>query len=399
MSSKKSLTKKYLINGPNNAVRLTNGDKVIYIFSDFHYDVNNQVKCPFDKEHESIDIDSFLIKFFNKEIKKGSDIKYDMFIETEGNANFVKSYDNIYTSKYLGKIRKLFNINNYVNDKNQVIKTNTYPNVRFHYFDFRFETTYLNANYLYELNYAFSFPYSYNTLNDIVKDITELRNKIYDSLLYLDIHNETLLKKFDKKQHEQFLNIKSKHINKILNKYSNPEIKKQINNIYNILVIKYIENNIKLCNNIIDYITKNKDKLYSKHLTIEETITLQKPLLLNIQLLDTDRLNPHAILTDLYLIRRILDKKYTKNNIIYAGAFHFADIIILLVKYFDFKITNIFHNELDTSGKLTQIHKYIKNIDINDTLNYEKLLKYLTNGYVGNELQCINMFDFPENFT
>jgi hypothetical protein len=390
MTNKKSLTQKYLINGPNNAVRLTNGDKVIYIFSDFHYDLNQQTECPLTKDYESIDIDKLLFKFFKKELDKGSDTKYDMFIETEGNAKFVKSYSGLNTEKYLGKIRKLFNINNYVNDKNQVIKTDTMPNVRFHYFDFRFETTYLECNYFIfsESSYSLYFPYSYNTLLYIEDKTIEYRNKLSDSLAYLNIHTN------DKSNKD-----KSKHIHKILNKYSNPKIKTQINKIYDILIIKLIKDNIQLCNNILDYITKNKDKLYSKYLTLEEKIILQKPLLSNIELLSYNLTKPYAILTDLYLIRRILDKKYTKNNIIYAGAYHFADIITLLVKYFDFEITNIFHNELDTPGKLTQIHKFIKNIDINDTLNYNPLFKYITNGNDGSEWQCIDMFDFPNNFT
>lgn len=387
--SKKSLTQKYLINGPNNAVRLTNGDKVIYIFSDFHYDVERQFECPFDKKYESIDIDKLLIKFFNKEIEKGSDTVYDMFIETEGNSHFVNSYTTIAKTKYIEQIRKLFNINNYVNDKNQVIKTNTYPNVRFHYFDFRFETFSLEYNYFFNLYIDIQFPYSGKQLSYLMPKIKELRDKLYKSLAYLTIHDKN--KKSD---------IKSKHINKILNKISDPTIKKKINEIYKILVIKYIGDNIKLCTNIIDYIAKYEDKLYSKYLTLEEEIKLQTPILLNIELIRNNLLPPYTILTDLYLIRRILDKKYTKNNIIYTGAAHFTDIIILLVKYFDFKITNIYHNELDNDiNKLQKIHDFINKIDINNTFDYPKLCKYITNGSDGAEFQCINLFNFPDNFT
>ena len=57
------LTKKYLINGPNNIVRLTDGNKILYIFGDYHYNVQNQNECPIDDKHDSIDIDKLLFKF------------------------------------------------------------------------------------------------------------------------------------------------------------------------------------------------------------------------------------------------------------------------------------------------------------------------------------------------
>lgn len=65
---KPSLTKKYLINGPNNAVRLTNGKKVLYIFGDFHFDVNYETMCPYDDKYDSIDIDSLLLKFMKASV-------------------------------------------------------------------------------------------------------------------------------------------------------------------------------------------------------------------------------------------------------------------------------------------------------------------------------------------
>jgi hypothetical protein len=43
----------YLINGPNNVVRLSYGDKVLYIFSDYHLNVEHQEKCPLNDNYDS----------------------------------------------------------------------------------------------------------------------------------------------------------------------------------------------------------------------------------------------------------------------------------------------------------------------------------------------------------
>jgi hypothetical protein len=67
----------------------------------------------------------------------------------------------------------------------------------------------------------------------------------------------------------------------------------------------------------------------------------------NIKLLYIDTLaerfmNFLVVITDLYFMRRFLDKKYIKNGILYTGLYHFYNISYLLVKYFNYKITNIF---------------------------------------------------------
>ena len=59
-----NITQKYLINGPNNVIRLINDDKVIYIFGDFHHNINEQFECPFNEKHKSF-ILLFSDKIFN----------------------------------------------------------------------------------------------------------------------------------------------------------------------------------------------------------------------------------------------------------------------------------------------------------------------------------------------
>ena len=93
-------------------------------------------------------------------------------------------------------------------------------------------------------------------------------------------------------------------------------------------------------------------------------------------------------LMDFYKLRRILDKDYVSNTISYAGAGHSNNYIRLLVKYFDFKITN---------------YSYIKN----DDMVYVK--KYINSSKTSEDLfvlfhpyvfgQCSDISSFPKLFT
>ena len=47
-------------------------------------------------------------------------------------------------------------------------------------------------------------------------------------------------------------------------------------------------------------------------------------------------------LSDVYFLRRILDKNYIKNIVTYCGRYHAFNYIYFLVKYYDFKIIKMF---------------------------------------------------------
>jgi hypothetical protein len=50
-----------------------------------------------------------------------------------------------------------------------------------------------------------------------------------------------------------------------------------------------------------------------------------------------------SLITDLYFLRRFLDKKYIKNCILYTGSFHMVNLIYLLVKYFNYELTHSYY--------------------------------------------------------
>jgi hypothetical protein len=134
----------YLINGPNNVIRLTNDDKVIHIFGDFHLNPNSQYECELNDKYDSIDIDKLLFKFIKEEKTR----EFDFFIE-EYKYYFKPEVVNPHRRRYIDQIRKLFKANiNIENDK--IITNKKYNNFRFHYSDIR---DFLNFKNIYSFGY------------------------------------------------------------------------------------------------------------------------------------------------------------------------------------------------------------------------------------------------------
>ena len=99
----------------------------------------------------------------------------------------------------------------------------------------------------------------------------------------------------------------------------------------------------------------------------------------------------NVILTDLYFLRRFLDKKYIKNTIVYCGLYHMFDYIYFLTKYFNFKMTNIYYK--DKSYKLDKIDT----TNISYFNEFEKYLVKYDKDFI--DTQCVDLFDFPINFS
>lgn len=87
----------------------------------------------------------------------------------------------------------------------------------------------------------------------------------------------------------------------------------------------------------------------------------------------------YGLFTDVYLLRRFLDKNYINNSVIYSGGAHSINYIFFLVKYCNFKIVKI-HNSLEKNVKLliNKIKKEDKSFNIYDLFLFKN-----------NYIQCI----------
>lgn len=355
-----SLSKSYLINGPNNVVRLTNGKKILYIFGDYHLQSNIQNECFVDDEYESMDIDKFLSMF----MKLNREKQYDLFTEMY-QKDLNPSMTNI-RNRYIDSIQKLFR-NKLVKDKNEVKINPKYPNLRFHYMDIRYNIIFFSRIFYFVDDY---FRNRY--IND------------YEEYIYFF----TELKELAKITFNQTQSKDNKYVYKILNKYSDEKIKNKINELYQNIFVKNF-------NSLFDYIDKILNIAKEVKTTgnyNEKTDVKINELIDKIDILSKDSF---TLLTDLYFIRRFLDKNYITNTILYTGLAHMIDISYILVKYFDFKITNIYYipDKIDINKQIT---KY-------ETENYQyitELVGMLTNK-LPNQMpyQCVNLFDFPVDFS
>jgi hypothetical protein len=333
------INKEYLINGPNNCIRLINKEKVLYIFGDFHLNVNEQTEC-FCNDRLSMDIDKIILLFMKLEKTK----QYDLFAEFYQNELENKSNNN--RRRYIDGYIQLFQ-NNLIKNKNEIKINPKYPNYRFHYTDIRNNILYFkNIFYFYKNNIQNKeltinkYVYLYSHLKTIIiKSIKSLKNNVF--------------------------------IKKILNKYSSSIIKKKIIYIYNEIVLKNFDRIIKLIDNLVN--TKTI-KYISK--------------------IDILCQNIFTALNDLYFIRRFLDKSYISNTILYTGLGHASNIIFILVKFFNFEITHVSYIKKQKNLN-DMIHKLsYENLKYIDKLN--NLLIHKKNNKI---YQCTDISNFPDNFS
>jgi hypothetical protein len=360
------ITKSYLINGPNNVVRLTDGKKILYIFGDNHLDPTLQSECPFSDKLETIDIDKFMSLFIKTEKKQ----QFDMFAEMYSDKMHNRFYPQRY--RYIDGWAKLFQSKIKKSDK--TVKINPlYPNFRFHYMDMRdsiplFESIFFS----YEM-----FDLEKMLVQDIKKQLTYLRNLIYDFENYLEKGS-------------------NRYINKILNKYSDRKIKETITHIYDSIILYNLENVKKLIDEVLS-IKKNgrPDTIMKRKMNNIFNINLQT----------------FVVMTDLFFLRRFLDKNYISNGILYTGLYHMVDIMYILVNYFGYKVTHTYYEgNTDNYDKMFDLpiknYTYImmptenltqtigKNVDKDDKKNTIIGPLHQTIPY-----QCVDLLKFPPNFT
>ena len=351
-----AITKKYLINGPNNVVRLSDGNKVLYIFGDYHIDPNYQTECIYNDKYDSLDIDKYLLLF----MKTNKNIKYDIFHEFDEKYHYRLNNDKnqFYKRKYIDNINKLFSLN---------IK-NKYTLFKFHYMDIR--------------DNIFLFDIIENYIkNNLFLDYDFIGKDVIQKLNNLKIIIKVFLSSLKK----------NKYIIKILNKYNNINIKNKINNIYDLLFNKKFKFLLKKINKLIKFIKLNCYNEIANVNNINNDINIKIDNELSNNALIFLDLN--VILTDLYFLRRFLDKKYIKNGILYTGAAHLCNISYILVKYFNYNITHFNY----ISDENININDYIKNLSNTDYIN--DLVNIFKKEIDDKIYQCTDLFNFPDNFT
>lgn len=355
------------INGPVNIIRLegkiNNIKKTIYIFGDVHLAISSQKqnRCIQD---DRIDMEVFLANIF----KKNTDINYDLFIESPP-TKIVGEQDNT-TKNYILNMRDFVSNHFNLDSSNNVIPSETYPNVRFHYFDIR--------NILGRILKIKDKLVHYTTESlDWTYDLRKNINIIVDYLSLLDERiKETFIKNKDF--------ITCKEILKVIEKkrYTNDSI-------YCILAKKFEVIVEKIKEIDIAQVKINIRKKFNKHIKSTEinNYDFVFDVFKMIHQLSKNIEDLFSKTIDIYLLRRFLDKNYITNSIVYTGYAHFANIIHILINDFNFKITHA-TEELEDKSKLTK-----KIISKSSSEFISHMLNEISiNLYV---IQCSNFKNFP----
>ncbi|MEM0354252.1 MAG: hypothetical protein QXW79_01585 [Thermoplasmata archaeon] len=402
------------INGPVNVARLEgyvhNIKKVIYLFMDMHADVHRQTGCD---NFFSEDVTRYFTMSFYK-LNKGTKI-YDFFMEIRPSEELAVKGDKYrFRSIYIEQMMKFFKTLFRIDEKTNKVQTpDIFKKVRFHYMDVRdylaFHIWY-NVRDVQELLYHILIR-NYAFYERTIKNSVEMLSSSNEHLTFL---TNLLTMENYKEPNEKVSLIKPKDmyevdkkalfrlIYKIREKYNDEKIKNIMNRQINVLVNKlsnlekYINETNKeymeYANTIpkmIEILSRDEKhpELYTYGMSSYTKRKLINNILDRIDYISDNLMISIARLTDIYFLRRFLDKDYITNAIVYTGMLHSMYYIKILVNNFDFKVTHLAYSRIKDTNEFTEKVKFYQ--------DERELLLFLLPDTL---YQCSNISHFPEKF-
>lgn len=375
-----SNNKDIFINGPVNYIKIYNKEKnkTVIILMDYHVPIDKQKKC---EEYDAKDVNMYIYK----ELKE-TKVPLDFFLEivpTEVN-NMNKYYSN---DNYITETKKIFKK---IYAENQS-KPNS--NIRLHYIDVRdYSYIYnitnivdeiisiLKSNKLDNILFIIEKLKKINLILELVNNYIELtiNSKIkYESI---DLINISLKKNIDSKDYslDEILTFGlAELLDKILNKYTNKELKNNITKYFK-------ENYIKLSKKLVIYIKELIQNVSEIYLSLDKSHIQQnlivKDVILNnklelkskyigygIDFFEYDKqwenilnetnklqliiIKMGSVFMDCFFLRRLLEKNQIKKSIVYTGLAHSVMYIWFLVKFYDYSIEDYYFIAKDKLDK------------------------------------------------
>ena len=422
-----------MINGPVNVIRLEgiihNVKKIIYLFMDYHIGVNSQTQCEniFSKDVQKYFVDSFYDLNNTKN-------KYDFFVELYPSELADENYKHgisqkDYKDKYIEEVVKLFRkIFVYDSDKNKVSANKYFQNMRLHYLDIRDYFKHAISNKVFKMaSISHSFMKNDNVdiegLEQIIKLLDILRDHMVIIVDILEksksnktnkINKSTIkptIKPTNRSRPRIIKNAKLNKIdeqtltyltNKIRSSYNNSDIKEIMNEMIDesidnfISIIDEIDDIIVTFSTYADDIESQMDKLIKDHNTsyifsYGMTPRTMRTMIVDItntieNIIEEKFIEFFARFTDIYFLRRFLDKEYITNAIVYSGALHSSTYVSVLVKKFGFRVTHTSYSKVTNMTKLTDKIRKLPLMEMQELI------------LPPNFLQCSDMTGFPTKF-
>lgn len=406
-----------MVNGPVNILRLEGTihgiNKVLYLFMDYHMSVNEQTQC---KNLFSQDVQKYFTDSFYK-ASIGTQM-YDFFLEIYpselADDEYNRSIKNIeHKEKYIEEVVKMFRkIFKYDSKKNKVQVNKLFKNVRLHYLDIR---DYYKHNIHQKVSEIVDIAHRFRSNDNIslrgLNRIIYLMQVMKDHMQYIiDILAEkpyktnSLTPKIIKKNNREKIDKEAIEYlaNKIKKSYNHIDVKKAMhglidNTIRNFnLAIREINDAIERFISYENMISNSGSKLirdentsyvYSYGLSSYTIRDMIVDILNSAEnLVDERFVEFFARFTDVYFLRRFLDKNYITNAIVYSGALHSNTYVYFLLKNFNFKVTHASYSKFTNMNKLTNEIKKRSLMEVQELILPEVLN------------QCSNMNGFPKEF-
>ena len=403
----------YKISGPVNVTRLVGEiggiNKVIYLFMDAHYDEDLQTLC---SGRNAIDIKEYLTLSFEK--LNNYNKTYDFLVEFEPNSylsskNKIWYNKNIYLHQVLRFFKKFLIYDTY---QNQIWMSEYFRNVRFHYLDIRRWLEYFIYQHItHASNLAKNEIDKVKALNTILELMKNLKEQFISIKNYLEnptypVDTPILVEELPN-FYEASNNIglqnkiynKIKYlINKLIERYNDPNIKEILNRYIKIIIIPEFYKLIDKANAIHTKFTGYNQVIDEINLDEKNKMFVEIENVIN-QFWYGDIMPLLGQIMDIYFLRRFLDKDYITNAIVFVGAAHAAIYIAVLVNLFNFKIT---HTSISITTNINDLNKSIKKFNpLNNEYHYTKIIFHILKLLKlpeTNYIQCSDVSTFPENF-
>lgn len=394
---------KLLLNGPINYVKLFNvkTQQTVHIFMDQNINIRTQQKC---SQPESKNIDKYLYKLL---ISTNETIDFFLEIMPSSVNNQFTYYQN---DNYLKETNKMF-VKLHKNLKNDSVINK----IRLHCIDIKDYTYFVsiinnfekahNNIIKYDIFNEYTTQYLINIV-DKLKFIDDIYHKIitHDTIINKNLSNdlinlESIINSSNNPKNLILNNVFEELLYKILKKYENPEIKKNITqyftNEFTIMSSKIVEQLYNLIKKNRDLYKKNyelqkKNELYTNIVKLDDDLSR---ILFNYGIDDYEfnksnnelykQMNTilfflkllSNVMMDCFFLRRILEKQYIKKSIVYTNSTSSCVYIWFLVKYSDFQIIDTSYiniDKLDNNNPLEDLVNLIKKSN-----HYSDLYKYL----------------------
>lgn len=388
--------------------------KVVYLFMDHHNPPDQQTEC---LNVYAQDVNKYFAQTFRE--LNGSSSIYDFFVETDAWTTRIdpakralaikEAGGSTYRDIYLGRVRALLlSAIEYDPVTKRTLPSKIFQNVRLHYLDVREELEKIADPIRWMREEIWNIMCSRRADFDGIIDAAQYAKRTIEDIIkvYEDVTSNPVAPKTNAKTDTDtdegpLFPLFAHSARKLKYAYNHKSVQKIMSKLFSDQ-FKQFQQLPKDIDTLIQNYTRMQDSLdnppfnpehgWSRYFIQEADLYLKIMHDAYIQAIELeDKASIIAAwITDCYLLRRVLDKDYITNAIIYCGAAHAVNYAQVLVSAFGFKISHLTYSTVTSIPKLNAeiVTRVKKGQPIDDLISPSMSAP-----------QCSDITDFPKNFS